>query len=209
MRVIPSFPISPVAPLSSGITSRDPLSSEPPPPAELQPGSTSTSLLSTTTLHSPAQDHTNPSELPSQDTSTKTHTASPLPPLSPSPAASPNPHHELTDEGQSIHQPILYPNISINVGTARLNLDLSSETIISPSPEIPSDPSSRCKVRVQWLQGAETGTLTNSTAINAEDLSYDTTEMEFCHGAARTPTEFHLRRGEDFVSIKYTFDEPR
>ena len=107
----------------------------------------------------------------------------------------------------------MYPNISINVGTARLNLNLSSETIISPNPEIPSNPSSRCKVRVQWLQGAETGTLTNSTAINAainaEGLSYDTTEMQFCHGATRTPTEFHLRRGEDFVSIKYTFDEPR
>ena len=48
----------------------------------------------------------------------------------------------------------------------------------------------------------------SSQAINAEGLRYDT-EMEFYHGATRTPTELHLRQGEDFVSIKYTFDEPR
>ncbi len=78
---------------------------------------------------------------------------------------------------------------------------------MSHNPDILSNPSSRCLVRVKWLQGAETGNV-NSQAIHAEGLSYDT-EMEFYHGATCTPTELHLRRGEDFVSIKYAFDEPR
>lgn len=74
------------------------------------------------------------------------------------------------------------------------------------NPDTLSNPSSRCLVRVKWLQGAETGNV-NSQAIRAEGLSYDT-EMEFYHGGTCTPTELHLRRGEDFVSIKYAFDEP-
>ena len=78
---------------------------------------------------------------------------------------------------------------------------------MSFSPDILSNSSSRCLARVKWLQGVETGNV-NSQAIDAEGLSYDT-EMEFDHGATCTPTELHLRRGEDFVSIRYAFDEPR
>ena len=145
-------------------------------------------------------------ELPSRDTNTTTHTASPLPLLSPSSTASPKLHHELTG-GEPSQHPILYPNISINVGTTRLNLNLSSEITASLDPNLPSDPSHRYSVRVKWLQGTETGNV-NSQATNAEGSSYDT-EMEFYHGATGTPTELHLRQGEDFVSIKYTFDEPK
>ncbi|KAL9124814.1 MAG: hypothetical protein Q9217_005900 [Psora testacea] len=204
-RVIPDCPISSEGPASLGFTSPDPLLSEPPPQAELLTGATSSYILpSTSTLHPPAQEPMTPRELPSRDTSTNTPTASPLPPLSPSSTALPKLHHELT-EGEPIRRPISYPNISINVGTTRLNLHLSSDTTVSLPPDRLSNPSSRCLVRVKWLQGAETGNV-NSQAINAEGLSYDT-EMEFYHGATCTPTELHLRRGEDFVSIKYTFDE--
>lgn len=192
------IPISSVGPASLGF--------KPPPQAELLTSPTSSNLLSTPTLHAPAQESMNPRELPSRDTSTNIQTASPLPPLSPSSTASPKPHHELT-EGEIIRHPISYPNISINVRTTRLNLNLSSDTTVSLNPDIPSNPSSRCLVRVKWLQDTETGNV-NSQAINAEGLGYDT-EMEFYHGATRTPTELHLRRGEDLVSIKYTFDEPR
>ena len=186
--------------------SQDPLLSEPSPQAELPTGSTSSISLSTSTVHTPPQEPTNPRELPSRDASTNTHTASPLPAFSPSSTASPKPHHEL-NEGEPIRHPIPYPNISINLSTTRLNLNLSSDTTVSLNPNIPSNPSSRCSVRVKWLQGTDTGNV-SSQAINAEGLSYDT-EMEFYHGATRTPTELHLRHGEDFVSIKYTFDKPR
>ena len=206
-RVIPNCPISLGGPASLGFTSPDPLLSEPPPQAELLSGATSSSILpSTSTLYPPGQEHMTPREPPSRDKSTNTPTASPLPPLSPSSTASPKLHHELT-ESEPIRRPISYPNISINVGTSRLNLHLSSDTTMSPNPDIVSKPSSRCLVRVKWLQGAGTGNV-NSQATNAEGLS-DDTEMEFYHGATSTPTELHLRRGEDFVSIKYTFDEPR
>ena len=146
-----------------------------------------------------------PRELPSRDTSTNIPIGS-LPPLSPSSTASLTLHHELT-EGEPIRRPISYPNISINVGTSRLNLHLSSDTTVSHDPETLSNPNSRCSVRIKWLPGAETGNI-DPQAINAEGLSYDT-EMEFYHSATSTPTELHLRRGEDFVSIKYAFDEPR
>ncbi len=205
-RVIPKFPISSEGPASLGLTSLDPLLSEVPPQGEHLTGATSSILPSTSTLHPPAQAPMTAKELPSRDTSTNTPTASPLPPPSPSSTASPKPHHELT-EGEPIRRPISYPNISINVSTTRLNLHLSSDTTASPNPDIVSNPSSRCLIRVKWLQGTETGNV-NSQAINAEGLSYNT-EMEFYLGATCTPTELHLRRGEDFVSIKYTFDEPR
>jgi hypothetical protein len=78
---------------------------------------------------------------------------------------------------------------------------------MSHNPDVLSNPSSRCLIRVKWPQGAETGNV-NSQAIHAEGLSNDT-EMEFYHSATCAPTELHLRRGEDFVSIKYAFDEPR
>ena len=75
------------------------------------------------------------------------------------------------------------------------------------NPDTLSNPSSRCLVRVKWSQSAETGNV-NTQAIHPEGLSYDT-EMEFYHGVTCTPTKLHLRRGEEFVSIKYEFDEPR
>ena len=78
---------------------------------------------------------------------------------------------------------------------------------MSHNPDILSNPSSHCLIRVKWLQGAETGSV-NSQAIHAEGLSNDT-EMEFYHGVTCTPIELHLRRGEDFVSIKYAFDGPK
>ncbi|KAG8531627.1 uncharacterized protein KY384_003258 [Bacidia gigantensis] len=204
-RFIPDCPIFSEGPASLGFTSPDPILPESPPQAELLTGATSSSILpSTSTLGPPAQEPMTPRELPSGDTSINTPTASPFPPLSPSSTASPKLNHELT-KGDHIRRPIPYPNISIDVGTTRLNLHLSSNTTLNP--DILSNPSSRCLVRVKWLQGAETGDV-NSQATNAEGLSYDT-ETEFHHGATCTPTELHLRRGEDFVSIKYTFDEPR
>lgn len=148
----------------------------------------------------------NPRKLLSRDTSINTYRASPLPPLSPSSTASLRPHHELTED-EPIRHPILYPNISINVATTCLNLHLSSDTTMSPNPDIPLNPSSRCLVRVKWLEGTKSRNV-NSQAINAEGLSYDT-EMEFYYGAIPTPIGLHLRRGEDFVSIKYTFGGPR
>lgn len=140
------------------------------------------------------------SELSSRDTSSDIRIASPLPPLSPSSTASSKLHQESI-EGEPIRRPISYPNISIDIGTTRLSLHLSSDTTASLNP------GSHCLVQVKWLQGAETG-IVNTQTINAERLSYDT-EMEFYHGATSIPTELHLRRGEDFVSIKYAFDEPR
>ncbi|MCJ1252132.1 hypothetical protein MMC30_009370 [Trapelia coarctata] len=205
-KVIPSCPISSEVPASLGFTSPDPVLSEPPPQAELLTTAISSISPSTPTSHPRAQEPMTPRELPLQDTSTNTPTASPFLPLSPSSTATPKPHHELT-EGEPIRRPISYPNIFINIGTTRLNLHFSSDTTPSPNPDMLSNPSSRCLVRVKWLQGTETGNV-NSQAIDAEGLSFDT-EMEFHHGATCTPTELHLRRGEDFVSIKYTFDEPR
>lgn len=205
-RVIPSCPISSEVPASLGFTTPNPLLSEPPLQAELLTTAISSISPSTLTLHPRAQEPMTPRELPLRDTSTNTPTASPLLPLSPSSTATPKPHHELT-EGEPIRRPISYPNISINIGTTRLNLHFSSDTTPSPNPDMLSNPSSRCLVRVKWLQGTETGNV-NSQVIDAEGLSSDT-EIEFHHGAACTPTELHLRRGEDSVSIKYTFDEPR
>ena len=205
-RGLPNCSISSEVPASLGFTSPDPLLSEPPPQAELLATAISSISPSTPTLDPPARELMTPREFPSRDTSANTPTASPFPPPSPSSTATPKPHHELT-EGEPIRPPISYPNISINIGTTRLNLHLSSDTTPSPNPDMLSNPGSRCLVRVKWLQGTETGNI-NSQAINAEGLSYDT-EMEFHHGVTCTPTELYLRRGDDFVSIKYTFDEPR
>ena len=202
----PDFPISLEGPAPLGFTSPDPLLSGPPQQAELLTDATSSSLSpSASTLDPPAQEPMTLRELPSQDTSTNTPTAS-LPPLSPSSTASPKIHHELI-EGEPIRRPISYPNMSINVGTTGLNLHFSSDTTMSHNPDILSNPSSHCLIRVKWLQGAETGSV-NSQAIHAEGLSNDT-EMEFYHGVTCTPIELHLRRGEDFVSIKYAFDGPK
>ena len=193
-------------PASLGFTNPDPLLSEPPPLAELLTTAISSTSSSTSTFHPPAQETITPREIPPRDKSTKTPTASPLLTLSPSFTATPKLHHELT-EGEPIRHTVSYPNISINIGTARLNLHLSSDTALSPNPDILSNPSCRCSMRVKWLQGTETRDI-DSQATNAEGLSYDT-EWEFHHGTTCAPTEIHLRRGEDFVSIKYTFDEPR
>ena len=104
-------------------------------------------------------------------------------------------------------QPIPYPNISINIGTTRLHLHLSCDTKPSPTSDMFANSSSRYWVQVKWLQGTSTENI-NAEAVNMEDLTYDT-EMKFEHGAACTPIALHLRRGEDVVSIKYTFERPR
>ena len=44
----------------------------------------------------------------------------------------------------------------------------------------------------------------NTEEVNVEDQTYDT-EMRLHHKANSAPTELCLKRGEDVVSIKYTF----
>ena len=147
-----------------------------------------------------------PREFPPREASRNIPTASSLPPPSPASAASLKKNHEMTAR-EPIQTPVSYPNISINVGTTNLNLHPSSDTTASLSPHVLSNPGTRCLIRVKWLQGLETENV-DSRATNAEDLSYDT-EIVFTHDATRTPTELHLRRGDDCVSIKYTSDGPR
>ncbi|KAL8924983.1 MAG: hypothetical protein Q9172_002412 [Xanthocarpia lactea] len=205
-RVIPNCPISSEGPASLGFTRPDSLLSKPPSQGELRTDATSSSILPSTSTHYPqTQEPMTPREPPSREYSTSTPTAT-LQPVSPFSTASPTLDHELTEE-EPIRRPISYPNISINIGTSRLNLHFSSDTTVSRDSDRRSSPSSRCLVRVKWLQGAETGNV-DSQPINEEGLSYDT-EMEFYHGVTSTPTELHLRRGEDFLSIKYAFDEPK
>ncbi|KAL2039804.1 hypothetical protein N7G274_007204 [Stereocaulon virgatum] len=205
-RATPNCPISLEDPAPLGFTSPDPLPSGLPRQAELLTDATSSSIPpSASTLDPPAQEPVTLRELPSQDTPINNPTVS-LPPRSPSSTASPKMHHELI-EGEPIRRPISYPNISITVDTTGLNLHLSSDTTMSHNPDILSHPSSRCLIRVKWPQDAKTSSV-NSQAIHAEGPSNDI-EMEFRHGATCTPTEFHLRRGEDFVSIKYALDEPK
>ena len=191
-------------PTPTGLTDSD-LLSESLPQAELPPTAASSPLTSTSTLHAPAQESITPREILTPDTFIPLLTTSHTPP-NPSPIATPKPSCDLT-QGKPTWQPIAYPNISINIGTTRLHLHLSCDTSPSPTPDMFANPSSRCWVRVKWLQGTETENI-NAEAVNVENLTNDT-EMKFEHGAACTPTELHLRRGEDVVSIKYTFERPR
>jgi len=62
-----------------------------------------------------------PREYLLQDISISTSIVSPLLPLSPSSIVLPKSYYGLT-EGELIRYLILYPNISINSGTTRLNL---------------------------------------------------------------------------------------
>lgn len=206
-RVIANDPICFEDPLSLDSTRPDPMSSEPPPKVEHIADATSSSIApSTTTLCPPAQGSITPKESPSQAASENAHRPPPLPTLSPSSTASPKADDELT-EGEPIRRRILHPNISIKTGTSRLSLHLSSDTTTSLDPNIVSETSSRCSVRVKWLQSAEAENI-DSRATNAEGLNYDT-EVNFRHDATSPPTELTLRRGEDFVSIQYTFDGVR
>ncbi|KAL9116797.1 MAG: hypothetical protein Q9187_006674 [Circinaria calcarea] len=198
-------PISSEVPAPPGLMNPDLLLSEPPPQAELLTTATSSPTTSTSTLHPPAQEPIISRDIPTPDTFIEPPTISHTP-LNPSPIATPKPYCDLT-QGEPTWQPILYPNISINIGTTRLHLHLSCDTSPSPTPDLFTNPSSRCWVRVKWLQGTETEKI-NAEAVNVEDLTCDT-EMKFEHGAACTPTELHLRRGEDVVSIKYTLERPR
>jgi len=199
-------PVSSEVPAPSGLTNSDPLLSEPPPQAELLINATCSPSTSAYTLHPPAQGPTTPRDIPPPVTFTKPTTTSPHTPLNPSPIATPKPYCELTKGEPTWHQ-IPYPNMSINIGTTRLHLHLSCDISPSPTPDMFTNPNSRCWVRVKWLQGNETDNI-NTEAVNVEDLTYDT-EMKFEHGAASTPTELHLKRGDDVVSIKYTFKRPR
>ena len=129
-------------------------------------------------------------------------------------------------------------NSRLNLHLSRdISPSSSSPSLSSPSPSSPSSPSSSsspscpsskisanasrrhhhhrlCWVQVKWLTNTATETETKNQKripeaeiINVEDLPYDT-EMTFKHGAAYSPTELLLRRGEDIVAIKYSFEGP-
>lgn len=196
-------PISSEVPVSSGFTNPDPHPFEPPPRSELLTAAISSSSPSTLILHPPTQESITPRDLPPPDTLTDPPTTSPHTPLNPSFTATPKPYRDLT-QGEPAWSQISYPQISINIGTTCLHLHLSCDITPFPNPDILSNP---CWVRVKWLQDTDMENI-NSQAVNVEDIAYDT-EMRFHHGAACAPTELHLRRGEDVVSVKYTFDGSR
>ena len=98
-----------------------------------------------------------------------------------------------------------YPNISINIGTRRLHLHVSYEFAPAPYPDTVPIPNSHCWVRVKWLQDNDIEAI-DSHAVNSEDLAYDA-EMKLGNGTTAAPTELHMRRGEDVVSVKYSFGE--
>ena len=196
-------PISSEVPVSSRFTNSDPHSFEPSSQSELLTGAISFPSSSTLIPHSPAQESITPRGLPPPDTPTDPPTTSPHTPLNPSFTATPKPYHDLT-QGKPAWSQISYPQLSINIGTTRLHLQLSCDITPRPNPDMLSNP---CWVRVKWLQDTDVENI-SSQAVNVEDLTYDT-EMKFHHGAACAPTELHLRRGEDVVSLKYTFDGPR
>ena len=204
--VIPNRPISLDFPVSSGSTDLESHLFEPPPQSKLLTTAISSSPPSTLILHSPAQEPITPRDLQPPDISTEPLTTSPQTTLNPSSAATPNSYHDLT-QGEPPWRQISYPHISINIGTNRIHLHLSCDTSAFPNLDMLSNPSSHCCVRVKWLQDTDVENI-NSQAVNVEDPTYDT-EMKFQHSAACTPTELHLRRGKDVVSIKHTFDGPR
>ena len=200
-------PISSKGSASLWLTSPDPQLSEPPSQAKLLTGATSSSILpSTSALHPPAQESMTPRELSPPSKSTNTPTVSPPPPLTLSSTALPRPHHGLT-ESEPIRSLILYPNISVNISTSRLDLHFSSDTTAPPSPDTLSNPSSRYSVRVKWLQGVEIRNV-GSEATDAGGLGFDT-EMEFHHTVTCKSAEVYLKRGDDFVSINSALEEPR
>ena len=193
--------ISSEVPVSSGFTSLDPHSFEPPRQSELLTAAlSSSSSASTQTLHPPAQEPITPRAFPPPETFTDPTTTSSHTPLHLSSTATPKSYNNLTQEEPAWGQ-TLSPHISINIGTTRLNLQLSCDITPFPNPDMPSNP---CWVRVKWLQNTDMENVDSQTT-NAEDLIYDT-EMKLHHGAACAPTELHLRRGEDVVSVKYAFD---
>ena len=185
-------PISSELPAPPGLTNPDLLSSEP-----LITATSSTSV-NTSTPYLPAQEPITSKDIPSPGTFIENPTISPHIPLNPSPIVKLRPYCDL-NQGEPAWQPILYPEISINIGTTRLRLHLSCDNSFSSNPDLFTTPSSRCRVQVKWPQSTDTQKIT-SGAVDVEDLSYDT-EMEFEHGAACAPTDLHLRQGEDSVSI--------
>ena len=146
------------------------------------------------------QEPTTPRDLPPPDTP---NAAFIYAPLDNSSATTPRTYHGSA-QGEFLRHQILYPNISINIGTSRLQLHLSCDT---SSSDMISNPSSRCSVRVKWLQDTEMEDV-NTQEVDVEDLTYDT-EMRLHHRANSAPTELCLKRGEDVVSIKYTFGAGR
>ena len=202
--VTSNLPISSEVPVSSDFTNPDPHSLEPSQQSQLLTAAiSSSSSASTQILHPPAQEPITPRDLPPPDTFTDPNTTSPHTPLNPSSTATPKPYHALT-QGEPAWRQTSSPHISINIGTARLHLQLSCDITPSPNPDMLSTP---CWVRVKWLQNTDMEHI-DSQAVNVEDLTYDT-EMKFHPSAARTPRELHLRRGEDVVSIQYTSNELR
>lgn len=191
---------------SSSFTNPEPLMVETFPQLNPLSPPISSSSTNTLTLHPQAQEPISPRDFPPSDTLKGPSTTRPHIPLSLSSTATLNRHEELT-QGEPIWRQISYPNISINISTNRLSLHLSCDTNRSPSPDLRSNLSDSCWVRVQWLQDTEIEN-NNSQTVNVQALAYDN-EMRVHHGGARTPTELYLRLGEDVVSIKYTFDRPR
>lgn len=203
--IVSNRPISEVT-ASSSFTNPEPLLVEKSPQLKPLSPPISSSSTNTLTLHPQAQELISPRDFPPSDTSIGPSMTRPHIPLSLSSTATLNRHEKLT-QGESIWRQISHPSISINVSTNRLSLHLSCNTNRSLKPDIRSNPSDSCWVRVQWLQDTDFEN-NNSQTVNVHDLAYDN-EMRVHHGGAFTPTELHLRLGEDVVSIKYTFDRPR
>ena len=153
----------------------------------------------------PTGDPISPRDLPPRDTSIDFPTSSSQKTSNPSSTATQRPQDDLNQGEPAWHQ-TPYPGISINIGTRRLHLHLSYDATPAQYADSSSIPSSHCWVRVKWLQDNDTEAI-NSQAVNVEDLVYDA-EMKLSHGATATPTELHLRREDDVVSVKYTFNEP-
>ncbi len=189
--------------VSSDFTNSDSHSFESSSQSELLIVAISFSSSSILMLHSSTQESITSRDLSSSDTLTDSLTTSSHTSLNPSFTATSKSYRDLTQD-ELVWSQISYSQIFINIDIIRLHLHLSCNIISFLNSDILSN---LCWVRVKWLQDIDMKNI-NSQAVNVKDLAYDT-EMKFHHDAACASTELHLRREEDVVSIKYTFDESR
>ena len=115
-------------------------------------------------------------------------------------------HYDLI-ENEFIRSSISYSNIFINVDIICFDVHLSNNIIVFHNSNIFFNFNNRCLIRIQCFQNVEIRNVDSQT-INAKNLNYEI-KMKFCHDVTCISTKFYLRRKNDFVSIKYTFDESK
>ena len=113
---------------------------------------------------------------------------------------------EQLTKGLPLCRKLEQPNLSIAVGTNAMNMELSWDSRVEQSTTEASLIPKTCWIQVLWCHSFEAHSLHDSETVDLAAIEHDLIESEA--GAAQSVKDLIVRKGEEAVKVKFTFNDP-